>query len=109
MKCSHACYIWRPYVQLSTPLFRVCSHIFLDILGIEHLSLMYCNCQPLPLTLLGLRLFLGSPVHPTFAFNINHLLWASTFFLNGIPNISTWTAALMAYLGQKAYEVPSTV
>ncbi|KAF9504187.1 hypothetical protein BS47DRAFT_1308625, partial [Hydnum rufescens UP504] len=36
------------------------------------------------------------------------LLWASTFFLNGIPNISAWTAALTAYLGQKAYEVPST-
>ncbi|KAF9510565.1 hypothetical protein BS47DRAFT_1263645, partial [Hydnum rufescens UP504] len=75
---------------------------------IDHLSLMYCNCQPLPLTLLGLGLFLGSPVRPTFAFDINHLLWASTFFLNGIPNISTWTAALTAYLGQKAYKVPST-
>ncbi|KAF9503645.1 hypothetical protein BS47DRAFT_1402203 [Hydnum rufescens UP504] len=57
--------------------------------------------------LLGLGLFLGSPVRPTFAFNINHLLWASTFFLNGIPNVIAWTSALTVYLAQKGYDVPS--
>ena len=56
-----------------------------------------------------LGLFPGSPVCPAFAFDINHLLWASIFFVNGVPNITAWTAALTQYLAQKGYEVPSTV
>ncbi|KAF9503496.1 hypothetical protein BS47DRAFT_1260512, partial [Hydnum rufescens UP504] len=66
-----------------------------------------CECQPLTLTLINAGMFPSSPVQPCSAFDLNHLLWASTVFLYGVPNISAWSGALTAYLMQKGFDVPS--
>ncbi|KAF9508707.1 hypothetical protein BS47DRAFT_1302517 [Hydnum rufescens UP504] len=60
-----------------------------------------------PVNVIGAWTIPREPVCLTFAFDINHLLWASTFFPNGIPNVTAWTSTLMAYLVQKGYDVPS--
>jgi hypothetical protein len=54
-------------------------------------------------------LFPSSPIRPQFAFDLNHLLFASAVFVHGIPNVSAWSAALTAYLGLKGFDTPSEV
>ncbi|KAF9506035.1 hypothetical protein BS47DRAFT_1254742, partial [Hydnum rufescens UP504] len=66
-----------------------------------------CECQPLALALMNAGMFPSSPIQPHFAFDLNHLLWASALFLYGAPNISAWSGALTAYLTQKGFDVPS--
>ena len=58
---------------------------------------------------MGLGMFPSSPIRPRFALDLDHLLWASTVFVHGVPNVSAWGAALTSYLVQKGYDVPSEV
>lgn len=63
----------------------------------------YCDCKPLALALLQDGLFPYAPIRPSFAFDINHLLFVSTLFLNLCPNITAWCSTLACRLKARGY------
>ena len=76
--------------------------------GLEDHKLTYCECRPLALTLLDMGLFPASPVQPSIAFSLGHLLFASKLFVHISPNISAWCSTIASNLIEKGF-VPASI
>ncbi|KAF9514014.1 hypothetical protein BS47DRAFT_1295493, partial [Hydnum rufescens UP504] len=76
---------------------------------LEHHSLMYCECCPLALTLVAMGLFPASPIRPSIAFSLSHLLFASKLFVYISPNITAWCSTISSNLIEKGFTPSATV
>ncbi|KAF9509695.1 hypothetical protein BS47DRAFT_1271100, partial [Hydnum rufescens UP504] len=63
--------------------------------------LSYCECHPLALTLLGIGLFPASPICPSIAFSLGHLLFISKLFIHISPNITAWCSTICSNLVER--------
>jgi hydrogenase/urease accessory protein HupE len=68
------------------------------VVGLETISIAYCECKPAVLSLMGRGLFAASPVRPVFAFDLSLLHLASSLFVHIPPNVSGWCSGLASHL-----------
>ena len=86
--------LWVAYFSIGA----VSDLTFVVVVGLEVLSIAYCDCKPAVLSLIGQGLFAASPVRPVFAFDLALLHLASSIFVHLPPNISGWCAGLASHL-----------
>ena len=76
------------------------------------MSISYCNtCTPPALAILRIGAFSSTPIRPPkWAFDINLLEHLSLQFVYGVPNMTAWCNATVAFLqGLRVDVVPSPV
>ena len=60
----------------------MCNYDLQSMTGMEHnIQFLYCDCEPLPLTLVRAKLWPATPQYPRYAFTFNLLDWAEVLLL----------------------------
>ena len=79
------------------------------VLGCENITIVPCECRPVPVVLMKLGLFGCAPVRPSLAVDIQVLQFCRQTFLRLPPNVTGWCEAVESFLDLKGVQFMSQV